>query len=100
MSRRILLIQNPQPVIVRAFGDEPVHMYAIGYGRGFIEVSRGSVGGTKSIGLPPDHVFEFDEEAFALLLRAYKHNRRSELRARWQTLAPYTSPELAARKVA
>lgn len=72
------------PVIVRAWGDEPVRLFLY-----FIENNRCYVGQeecTRPIGLPIDQVFAFDSHRFSTLMHSYHIGNMLELKNLYESI--------------
>lgn len=80
---KVLSPQSPDSVevIVRAYADEPVRLYAIGSSAGRVEVA----GADKrySIRYPRQWVYAFEQSAFNKLRNAYEEGNMSELKRLW-----------------
>ena len=66
---------------MRAFGDEPVRLRAIGLYQRAVEVIGTSR--AHSIGYPMEHVFEYDKRAYAKLRQAYEAGDNERLATLW-----------------
>jgi hypothetical protein len=74
---------NP-PVIVRAWGDEPVKLFLYAVENNRCKV--GKEGATKTIGLPFDQVFYFDLDIFTSLSTAFAQSDKRDLASLWQKM--------------
>jgi hypothetical protein len=85
---------KPDPVIVRAFGGEPLKRVAYKKGQRLIYVSRQDLyekildGEKMPIGFPTDDVFEFDPMLFKGLRYAFIHKTR-DLTGLWAKCKRY-----------
>lgn len=77
-------------VLVRAFGDEPVPLRAVGAHGGVVEVA--GKGGAR-IGVPLTKVFQFSEGVFSSLSAAYRAGGQAELQSLWSQAKPFDSNE-------
>jgi hypothetical protein len=78
MSTRNFHPQHP-PVIVRAFGDEPVRLFAYRLNLQASTVYVGNEAATRPVGFPIDDVFDFDAELYQNLQAAYASGNKAEL---------------------
>jgi hypothetical protein len=75
----IIQINPPEPVIVRAFGDEPVALFAYRIDNKAHIVYVGSQTAIRPIGLPIDQVYGFDGQTFAAMGEAYSRGNKRKL---------------------
>ena len=67
------------PVIVRAFGDEPVRLLAYRLNLQAHTVYVGSSDASRPVGFPVDDVFDFDAELYRELQAAYSSGNKTRL---------------------
>jgi hypothetical protein len=67
------------PVIVRAFGDEPVRLFAYRLNLQSSTVYVGNEAATRPVGFPLDDVFDFDAELYRALNAAYSTGNKAAL---------------------
>ena len=72
---------RPTPVVVRAYGDEPVELLAVGERPGYVEVTRQGTG--VSIGFPVAYVYEYSAQLVADLRDAYAAGDHDRLHRLW-----------------
>jgi hypothetical protein len=72
---------SEKEIIVRAYGDEPVRLHAVGSRGDVVEVAGQDR--EKRIGFPPNDVYEFDRNLFDHLRSAFVDNDRAKLRELW-----------------
>jgi len=75
-------------VIVRAFGNEPVRLVAVGTGAGWVEVAN-AADRTKTVGFPAESVYRFDGELFDQLKEAYEGQQTELLAVLWKRATPF-----------
>lgn len=80
------LIEYPK-VLVRAYGEEPVSLWAVRATRTIVQVV-GEKGSTP-IGFPADRVYEFNDETFARLKRLYENGGVEQLAEAWDGLTHF-----------
>ena len=80
-------------VMVRAFGDEPVRLEALGEGKKYVEVT----GRTKSvsIGYPRSHVFQYDPKLFEQLKELFESGDLDAVRGLWARARSVTQATLS-----
>jgi hypothetical protein len=71
------------PVIVRAYGDEPVQMYVKSFDSQTAELHQ--AGSSVTIHLPMVYVYQFDEATFANLTEAWSRKDPDVLAAAWRS---------------
>lgn len=81
----------PRDVIVRAYGDEPVRLLAVGeepVNKRHTAVLVAKTPAGRAIGFPSDMVYPFDANWYARLRRAYESGDRRALLSTW-TQVPF-----------
>ena len=80
-------MRNMSDIIVRAFQNEPVKLKAVSYDDGRVEVA--GVDEEKSINLPQEFVYSFQDDLFGNLREAYERGDERSLSHLWQQASPY-----------
>jgi hypothetical protein len=80
--------KNPDYVIVRAFGDEPVRLIAVSIHPDSIEVANPN-DRAQSIGFRPDYVYKFEDGLFNQLKAAYQLKQTDKLTVLWGKAMPF-----------
>jgi hypothetical protein len=77
----------PQTVMVRAFGNEPVKLRALGFLEGAVRVAGND--DNKTVGFPSEDVFRFDTSLFEKLKAAYRKSNLQQLISLWKDAMPF-----------
>lgn len=88
--------KNHEPVIIRAFGEEPVQLMAVSVRDGAVD----AVGSDESRPMPfrVDFVYRFDKKLFRDLRQAYEAGDGERLSRLWKKAEFYTSPSTTAAR--
>ena len=78
-------------VLVRAFGDEPVILYAIRGDSKKIEVGRDE---KCTLSSPSQYVYEYDPDLFDRLDKYYREHKTVHVQELWKTAKHYTCYDL------
>jgi hypothetical protein len=76
-------MQLPTPVVIRAYGGEPVVMEAVSVGPRFATVRRPE-GGETTVRLSYESVYEFEPSQYGKLVKAFTRGDRETLERLWR----------------
>ena len=71
-----------RPVLIRAYGDEPIRAIALSVRRGVVRITRSA--GATEIDFPSDSVYRFTSRRYSELVKAFTSGKRAALVSLWK----------------